>query len=313
MIGTESSLIIMRLLSLPGLGPAKVNALLGWCEAAGQSPSYFGRHPELLEDKISAVQLSEFKQSGLDERLRNELEESGVYLLSSVDEEYPIALKMAMKKKAPPLLYCRGNRKLLSARSVGFCGSRKASEKGIDTAKDCAQQLAQSGLNVVSGYAAGVDITTHRAALAAGGTTIFVLPEGICHFRIKQEVKDLWDWNRVAVISQFEPRLPWSVQNAMSRNSIICGLSNAMILIEAGTTGGSIAAGRSCLEMGKPLFAPVYEGMPESASGNRLLLKTGALPLGKNRYTNKAAIDKVLEMVASEDVKEPEGQIRLFG
>src|SRR5207249_3711862 len=122
--------------------------------------------------------------------------------------------------------------------------------------------------------------------LSVGGTTILVLPEGILQFRIKQEIKEVWDWERVAVISQFEPRLPWSVHNAMARNSIICGLSNAVILIEASTTGGSIAAGRTCLEMGKTLFAPVYDGMPESAAGNRLLLKSGAQPLGKSRHTN---------------------------
>jgi len=41
-----------------------------------------------------------------------------------------------------------------------------------------------------------------------------------------------------------------------------------MILIEARTTSGSIQAGRDCLRLGLPLFAAVYEGMPESATGN---------------------------------------------
>ncbi|HEY9786827.1 MAG TPA: DNA-processing protein DprA [Candidatus Obscuribacterales bacterium] len=313
MIGTENSLTIMRLLHVPGLGPAKVNALLNWCEKSGLSPSVFDVKPEALKDKLTEEQLNNFQADDRIQALEKELEDKGVYLLCAVDEAYPATLKAGMKTKAPPLLYCRGNRKLLSSMSVGFCGSRKASEKGIDTARDCAEQLAKNDFTIVSGYAAGVDITTHRAALAAGGTTLFVLPEGILHFRIKQEIKDVWDWDRVAVVSQFEPKLPWSVHNAMARNSVICAIANAMILIEAGTTGGSIAAGRTCLEMGKPLFAPVYDGMPESAAGNRLLLKTGARPLGKNRHTNRAAIDRVIESAKAAETDEQIEQIRLFG
>jgi len=139
------------------------------------------------------------------------------------------------------------------------------------------------------------------------------LPEGILQFRVKEELRRLWNWDRVVVISQFEPKLPWSVHNAMTRNFVICGLSRAMILIEAGTIGGSIAAGRACLDMGRPLFAPVYEGMPEAAAGNRVLLKEGARPLLKNRQTQRAAIQRVLEALVSDEscTSEPQ-QIPLF-
>lgn len=43
----------------------------------------------------------------------------------------------------------------------------------------------------------------------------------------------------------------------MTRISVICGLSDSVILIEAGTAGGSIAAGRAGLDVGRPLVAPV--------------------------------------------------------
>jgi DNA processing protein len=312
-IGTKDSLVIMRLLQLSGIGPAKVNSLLRWCEDSGRSLFEVVSNQEALKERLTSEQLMDFQAKEISKALETSLENASVHLLSAVDEGYPSKLKIGMKAKAPPLLYCRGNLKLLSSDSIGFCGSRKASEKGIETARDCAEQLARGGLTVVSGYAAGVDITTHKAALAAGGNTVFVLPEGILHFRIKQEIEHLWDWNRVVVVSQFEPTLSWSVQNAMARNSVICALSNAMILIEAGTTGGSIAAGRTCLEMKKPLFAPVYEGMPESAAGNRLLLKDGALPLGKSRQTQRAAVDKVFEVSTQSTIGRGEQQISLFG
>src|SRR5579863_606308 len=78
---------------------------------------------------------------------------------------------------------------------------------------------------------------------------------------------------RSLVVSAFGPNLPWSVSHAMERNRTICGLSRAMVLIEARSTSGSIRAGRDCLKIGLPLFAAVYEGYPESATGNEELLR----------------------------------------
>lgn len=294
MNATDNSLAIRKFLRAPGLGPAKVNALLEWGQKSGYSAAELCKQLELLRSRLTAEQIESIQSD--DSNVAEQLTLNEVQLISVLDSTYPPLLRAALRGKTPPLLYCRGNIELLSSPAVGICGSRKASEKGIETARDCADQLASADFVVVSGYAAGVD-TSHIAALAGFGATIIVLPEGILHFRIKQEIREVWDWKRILVISHFDPGLPWSVQNAMARNSVICGLSRAMILIEAGLTCGSIAAGRTCLEMKRPLFAPVYEGMPESAAGNQLLLTQGARPLLKSRISGRAAIAKVLAAV----------------
>lgn len=91
----------------------------------------------------------------------------------------------------------------------------------------------------------------------------------------------------------------------MQRNRTICGLSRAMILIEARATGGSIGAGRDCLRLGVPLFAAVYEGMPESATGNEELLQQGARRLMKSRSTNRPNIRPVWDAVTLEPASAP--------
>jgi len=227
-------------------------------------------------------------------RVLDGLAEREVSLLSICDYGYPQRLKALLGDKAPPLLSVLGNQQLLAAVSVGFCGSRKATAKGLETARDCAEQLAEDGINVVSGYAAGVDLTTHRAALAKSGTTTIVLAEGILGFRVKRELAEFWDWERALVISEFMPSMRWNVGNAMQRNRTICALSRAMVLIEAGLEGGSIDAGRTTLQMGLPLFAPVYEGMPESARGNQELLTQGGGPLLKSRQAGRANVSSIL-------------------
>ena len=36
-------------------------------------------------------------------------------------------------------------------------------------------------------------MNAHRAALVAGGTTTVVLAEGILRFRVKKDIRDVWD------------------------------------------------------------------------------------------------------------------------
>jgi DNA processing protein len=207
-------------------------------------------------------------------------------------EDYPESVALAYGRKAP-VLHMIGNLGLLTAPGIGFCGSRNASEKGLETTADCAEQAGIAGFTVVSGNAAGVDFVAHHTALKNGGSTIMVLPEGIDHFRIKRNLIDVWDWNRVLVISQFEPSAIWKSFRAMDRNKVIIALSRAMIVLEAGETGGTLNAGLTTLAMGKPLFVAVYQQMDQMAVGNALLLDKGARPLAKSKTTGRANLERV--------------------
>jgi DNA processing protein len=295
-MNNNTAFYILRLLETPGLGVVKTNSII---ESAG-----YNLEPNHLQNILNKKQFESFLLNE-EKVLSNwvQIEKNGVKCVTILDEDYPERLKSRLQKKAPPLLMVLGNNNLLNKTSAGFCGSRKASQKGIATARDCADQLSRKGINIVSGYAAGVDMATHKAALECGGTTTLVLCEGILHFRKKRDLKDMWDWEKIAVVSEFLPGVPWSARNAMHRNSTICALTSAMILIEAASKGGSIAAGRTCLKMGVPLFAPVYEGMPETAVGNRELLERGAQKLYKSSDTNRAKMTNVFAAIEQQEGK----------
>ena len=121
-----------------------------------------------------------------------------------------------------------------------------------------------------------------------------MLPNGISSFYVRQDLKEVWDWNRVLVISEYQPADKWSVSRAMTRNNTIIGLSDSMVVVEAGLTGGSMDAGLRTLEDSKPLFVPMYVDYPESALGNRVLLEKGAQRIGRNRQSNRANIMALL-------------------
>ncbi len=286
---------LMTLLDAPGVGPARVRKLLKRWASAPDSPLL---ESHVLREALTASQVATLPASR--ERVKRhweELEKQNVQVLAVGDPRYPDTLRQALGDNSPVLLLCKGNLELFRKISVGFYGSREASEKGLRTAWDSARLLVNEGINIVSGFAGGVDMNAHCAALASGGTTTGVLAEGILRFRVKRELRSHWDESRTLVVSEFGPNLPWSVTHAMQRNRTICGLSRAMVLIEARTTGGSIQAGRDCLRLGLPLFAAVYEGTPEAATGNEELLTKGARRLMKSRSKDCPNIRPILDAI----------------
>ncbi len=291
----KSFRLIYNILTLKGVGRVKANKTLQNIEKLLSNDVIDN---ETIESCLKHVLKEEELKTvlSLNPMLNLKLDNPKPFFLNRFHPNFPNALK-DLGNNCPPIISCLGNIDLLKKRKVGFCGSRKASAKGIDVAKDIAQQVSDRDIVVVSGYASGIDQETHYWALKDGGETIIVLPEGIEHFNIKRHLKDIWDWNRTLVVSEYMPNAIWSINRAMQRNATIIALSDVMFLIEAKIKGGSIDAGYKTLEMNKPLFAPVYEGMPEEASGNQHLLTKGAHPLRKSRETNRANLDSVVQLL----------------
>jgi len=228
-------------------------------------------------------------------RLGDELDAQGVQLLWLNDSQYPERLRAVLGMDAPPVLFVKGNQDLLAQPAVSFCGSRKASRDGLEVTERAARILANEGVCVVSGYAHGVDMAAHRGVLAAGGTTILVLAEGILCFQVKKDIEDLLAEGNHLIVSQFPPRLPWIGRNAMKRNGTIIGLSDAMILVESGRDGGTFAAGSEALKRHHPLFVVDFAHPGPSAEANPHFLERGGIPLrgDRERVPN---LQKVLEV-----------------
>jgi DNA processing protein len=129
---------------------------------------------------------------------------------------------------------------------------------------------------VVSGYAKGIDAESHLACLESGGSTIAVLAEGILNFRLRPAYRELPSsaLDHLLVISQFPPSQRWTAGAAMTRNQVVIGLSQAVVVVEAGETGGTLRAGEVALQSGRRLLAMDFaEGTPQ---GNAKLIAAGA-------------------------------------
>lgn len=284
--------VIYRLLSVKGVGTVQTNRMLFSLQNKVASVSELESNIRL---QLTVEQLRDFDKFYT---LRHSTPE--VEYMAVPAPQYPKALIALLRQNTPTVLSCIGNLNLLHKLKVGFSGSRNASEKGLWIADDCATQLAEQDICVVSGYAGGVDMTAHRAALRHGGSTIIVLPEGIDAFYVKEEIRDDWDWERVLVVSEFMPHDGWMASRAMRRNNTIIALSDAMFVVEAGETGGSLDAGLKTINMGKSLFVPLYAQLPDSAKGNPILLSKGAQPMKQKRQTARVNIEGLVGSIGKQ-------------
>lgn len=195
-------------------------------------------------------------------------------LVTVLDDEYPANLRRVYNR--PPFLFIRGELLEADARSVAVVGTRRASEHGLDQARRLATSLAERGVTVISGMAAGIDTAAHTAALSAGGRTVAVMGTGIdevyptSNRELAQRIS-----TRGALVSQFWPGSPPRRQNFPLRNVVTSGIAVGTVVIEASATSGAKMQARLALEHGKALFL-VNDLVMHEEWAQRYALRRGA-------------------------------------
>jgi DNA protecting protein DprA len=313
----EDIVFLIALMSTRGVGPKTFGRVLAEVRTVGLTPTDFARiSQDDLRARYGLQGLPTRSDLEKAERDVEEMMSRGISVLwldepraRALGEEqyeelkYPVQLAATLGIDAPPVLFAAGELSLLTQPGVGFCGSRDATQGALEVVSVCASELADSKLNVISGYARGVDLSAHHAALKAGGVTTMVLAEGILRFAPKTEVRDFVTPYNTLVLSEFPPRLPWSVGNAMRRNSTICAFADALVVVESKLSGGTFAAGNVALELGRPLFVVDYAD-PSQAPGNRFFIERGARPLRRNRESGKPNTSGLAAAAQAQAVKD---------
>lgn len=160
------------------------------------------------------------------------------------------------RKLAPTVLNVAGDPALLrTSPKVAVVGSRKATYEGLESASKVAEALVELGATVVSGLAVGIDTTAHQAAIRAGGQTFAVIGTGLDR-AYPRENRDLQRYlaQHFAVVSQFPSGTPPSRRNFPQRNRTMALLSDALVIVEAGETSGTINQGWEALRLGRTVL-----------------------------------------------------------
>ena len=224
-----------RLFKTRGIGPTLLVSIAKILEAENLNPEMLPRNQSDLSEqfpKLAKILNGKIRAEDREEvyAAYKQLKDRGINIIYPGHPDFPPHLL-----EIAPILFVKGQLKRLMSDNVSIVGARNVSDKGIRIARKLAGDLASEGINVVSGYAKGVDSEAHLGALEAEGTTTLVLPNGINQLRQKNAFKKFnWDQDVLAV-SQFDPDTKWIARNAMVRNKLVCALSKAIVVIESGS------------------------------------------------------------------------------
>lgn len=208
------------------------------------------------------------------------------------DERYPQRLLKILN--FPTEIYVSGNLELLNAKyTVGIVGARKCTEYGRQVTSEFAKKLSEKGICVVSGMAIGIDGIAHNAAIVEAGKTIAVLGCGLNYI---YPPENEWLFHKIlekggCIISEYPPETEPDNKKFPTRNRIISGLSDAVIVVEATHRSGSTITARYAKEEGKLVYA-----IP-----NTIYAATG---VGTNRLLQEGAILTTEPMQIIQDLKE---------
>lgn len=209
------------------------------------------------------------------ERCFNWLKCPGNFLITRPSPHYPSLLTFI--PDPPPMLYVKGKLESLHLPLIAMVGSRKPSAGGRRDAQHFARELAANGLGVVSGLAMGIDLESHRGAIAGGMTTVAILGTGIdiIYPAVNRAMFAAVAENG-ALVSEFNPGTPARPQHFPQRNRIISGLSQGVLVVEAGVKSGSMITARFALEQGREVFAIPGSIHNPMARGCHKLIAEGA-------------------------------------
>lgn len=288
MTEVSESLAWFRLFSTRGLGPKRLRYIYDAARHAAlpvgqifflEWADFSKRFPWLDKDIFHSIHSLDLDVT---DRNFDRLLDVGIRLVHLGDVDYPDILLRRMDTNAPPILFGKGNLSLLQSGGVAIVGARNPSPTSLLVASEIAGQLARSEMNVISGYAGGIDTESHLGALQADGTTTIVLSFGILEFAKKKAFEGV-DWKTdVLILSQFHPVEKWNARNAMVRNRVVCGLSQAVVVIESGLhqpgkMSGTFDAGLTALQMNVPLFVIDPYALDARLPGNEELVKRGGV------------------------------------
>jgi predicted Rossmann fold nucleotide-binding protein DprA/Smf involved in DNA uptake len=202
------------------------------------------------------------------------LEQSGVRVVASVDEDYPPSL-LRLGRGAPPLLHVAGEVSLLHGDLLGIVGSRQVDEAGALVAQGAARAASDNGFGVASGGAKGVDRLAMTAALDCGGVAVGVLADSLLRTTRDPDVRRAITDGLACLCTPYKPSAGFSVANAMGRNKLIYAMSAATLVVasaleKGGTWEGAVEAIR---RQSAPVL--VWRGAGAGPGNDRLIAMGG--------------------------------------
>jgi DNA processing protein len=262
---------------IPSLGPIRIKKLI----------EYFSTPDRVWKASITELSGVEGFNRVLVEKIARErdridlekswkkVKELGQSMITWEDDNYPLFLREIYDP--PPLIYFMGDINVVKSFCLAIVGSRRNTLYGKEIAYKFASILSDYGVTIVSGMARGIDTWAHKGVIDVGGKTAAVLGCSleICYPPENKTIREKIIDNGL-LISEFPPGSSPLPQNFPRRNRIISGLSQGIIVVEAGEKSGALITAEFALEHGREVFAIPGSISSPYSKGCHKLIKEGA-------------------------------------
>lgn len=210
-----------------------------------------------------------------DEKYLSELKDKGVKFVKVGDKDYPDKL-MPFEHK-PEFLFYKGRLPDKDKPTLAMVGARACTNYGRNIAKSIAKELSDSGVQIISGMARGIDTYSGLGALQGKTPTYAVLG---CGVDVCYPTENVELYNEIiktgGILSEYPPGEQPLAWHFPQRNRIISGLSDKIVVVEAKENSGSLITVEWALEQGKDIMAVPGRIGEQLSSGCNRLIKSGA-------------------------------------
>lgn len=226
--------------------------------------------------EAGASALCKMIRSGGMDRTLDELREKRVRLVMRGEEGYPRLL--AEIPHPPHMLFVWGDSNLDDPSPFAIVGTRKASPYGVSHTRAIARDLAQAGVCVVSGLAAGIDAAAHRGALDAMGRTVAVLGGALDKFYPAQNrsLMHAIIGSGGSVVTEYPLGMAPTKYSFLHRNRIIAGMALGVLVAEGPRRSGALRTAENALDYGREVFALPGDVGREGSQLPHMLIRDGA-------------------------------------
>lgn len=237
----------------------------------GTAPSALEHLPEVARAAGVDNYLPHCEEQAIAEMRRGQ--KAGAQLIFRGTPAYPAAFNDL--NDAPPFSGRWGMPHHYTSRSLAFVGARNASSLGTRMSRFLATTLGEEGYVICSGLARGVDTAAHAAAIGTG--TIAVLGGGVDviypaeNAQLTQQIRE----NGLLISEQPMGTQP-QARHFPVRNRLICGLSQAIVVIEAAAKSSSLVTAKTALDQGRDVYAVPGHPFDACASGCNIVIRDGA-------------------------------------
>ncbi len=235
-------------------------------------------NPDIIKESLTELEYQRFLtsrdetaiRSGYDALMRDEIR-----FITSKEAAYPNRLRKIYD--APYGIFQKGQPYEEKELSIAIVGSRYPTTYGLEITKIFAKELAEAGVQIISGLARGVDGAAHRAIIEKRGQAVGVLGCGIDLIYPKQNFQLFYEmYENQTVISEYPPGSEPLKWHFPERNRIISGLSDGILVTEARARSGSLITADCGLDQNKEVFAVPGMITDKHCQGCHGLIKQGA-------------------------------------